>query len=96
MAAIKPTARPSVKITGECSGISRELYEFIKHYILEHGYAPTYKEMADGMEKSTSTIFFHMDKLISSGLVETDDPGSPRAIRIPDIRMSEKAPKGRR
>lgn len=62
------------------------VFEVIKEYINEHGYAPSYREIGDmaGL-KSTSSVFTHVDKLICEGKLETDIEGgtvSPRAFRI--------------
>lgn len=51
-------------------------------YIKIHGYAPSYREIAEGVKiKSTNTINYHVCSLIKEGYLETDHPGSPRALR---------------
>ena len=60
-----------------------DILEFIKSYITQHGYAPSYKEIGEGVKlKSKCTVYSHVQKLIAFGEIETDHPGSPRAIRL--------------
>lgn len=61
-----------------------ETLEAIKTYIDDHGYAPSYREVADlvGL-KSTSTIFVRITRLYTLRLIETDLPErTPRAFRV--------------
>lgn len=61
----------------------REVYWFVVDYITEHGYAPTNREIGNGVGlKSTATVNFHMNKLFEQGWLETDNPQSSRAIRV--------------
>lgn len=56
---------------------------FISEYIGKHGYAPTMREIMDGVEyKSTASAKYAVEGLIKAGLLETDHPGSPRALRL--------------
>lgn len=60
------------------------VYYYISKYIKLLGYAPTYAEIAAyGPFSSKSTEKKHVKKLLKFGLIETDHPGSPRALRIP-------------
>lgn len=60
-----------------------EILRFIKTYIGKHGYAPTYDEIGEGVGLySKSSVRNHMQKLLEAGKIESDHPGSPRAIRI--------------
>lgn len=67
----------------------QEIYFFIVDYIKEHCYPPTFREIADGVNlKSTSTVQMHLDKMIASGMLESDDVyGSSRAIRVPGYKF---------
>lgn len=67
----------------------QQIYFFIVDYIKEHCYSPTVREIADGVNlKSTSTVQMHLDKMIASGMLESDDVyGSSRAIRIPGYKF---------
>ena len=80
-----------LKKSSEFTDVDKEIYAFIKSYILKHGYAPIYKEMAEALNRSTSTICLHVDKMIIGGIIETDTAGSPRALRLPDIKISERS-----
>lgn len=65
------------------------ILEKIISYITEHGYPPTIREICNmtGI-KSTSTIHNHLNKMIESGMLETDSGiGSTRAIRVPGYRF---------
>ena len=57
---------------------------FIASYIEEHGYAPSYAEIAEGVGlKSKSSVHGHVKQLMEDGVLETDAPlCSPRALRI--------------
>lgn len=67
----------------------QEIYSFIVDYIKEHCYPPTFREIADGVNlKSTSTVQMHLDKMIDSGMIESDDEyGLSRAIRVPGYKF---------
>ena len=63
-----------------------EILEFIRNYIKEHGYAPTYDEIGAGVQLySKSSVYEHVKKLIYLGEIETDHPGSPRTIRLKTV-----------
>lgn len=64
--------------------MSEQYIQCIKGYILEHGYAPSYREIGAMLGKaSTSTVFTQMQKLFDMGWLETDmEYLSPRAYRI--------------
>ena len=56
---------------------------FISEYIGKHGYAPTMREiMGEAGYKSTASAKYAVEGLIKAGLLETDHPGSPRALRL--------------
>ncbi len=66
----------------------KKLLSFITEYMQIHGYAPTVQEMADGIRlKSKSTVHGYLMDLFASGAIETDNPGAPRAIRVPGYRF---------
>lgn len=75
----------------------QEIYFFIVDYIKEHGYAPSYREIGEGVNlKSTSTVNMHITKMFAEGMLETDVdafidgiPGavSSRAIRVPGYKF---------
>lgn len=60
------------------------VYKFIASYIGEHKYAPTYDEIIQHSKiRSKSTINLYIKKMLHLGLLESDAPGSPRALRLP-------------
>lgn len=60
------------------------VYRYIFSYIVKHRYAPTYEEILRNCKvHSKSTISMHIKKMLSLGLLESDAPGSPRALRLP-------------
>lgn len=68
----------------------KKLLNFITEYIQIHGYAPTVQEMADGVNlKSKSTVHGYLTDLFASGAIETDNPGAPRAIRVPGYKFKK-------
>lgn len=66
-----------------------KIVEYIKGYIEEKGYAPSVREIGEGVGlKSTSTVHFHLSELFESGILETDEKeGTPRAIRLRDYEV---------
>ena len=60
----------------------RDLLHFIERFSEEHGYGPTYREMQEACGyKWHFDITKDLKVLYNQGLIETDHPGSPRAIR---------------
>lgn len=60
-----------------------KILDFIKSYLAQYGYPPSYGEIGDGVELySKNSVHNHIKKLIQLGELETDHPGSPRAIRL--------------
>lgn len=53
-----------------------EIYNYIKAYIAEHGYAPSYREIGTAVGlKSTSSVYAHMQDLFAVGILKTEaDP----------------------
>jgi len=59
-----------------------EILNFIKEFVKEHGWAPTYNEIIEGTSlSSTSHVHYWLGKMESQHLIE-HKPGSPRAIRV--------------
>ena len=66
------------------------LYEFLKAYFVEKQYAPSSKEMAEGIGlKSTSDIKTYLQRLKDKGLIE-GEIGSSRAFRLTCFELTEK------
>lgn len=68
-----------------------EIYNYIKTYIAEHGYAPSYREIGTAVGlKSTSSVFSHMQNLFAEGILRTEaEEGTPRAFRIAGTRKTD-------
>lgn len=59
------------------------ILNYIVSYISIHGYAPSYREVAQGTCMALSAVHYHVGKLFDKGLLETDlENGSARAIRV--------------
>lgn len=59
-----------------------DTYEYIKGYILENGYAPSVREIADGISlKSMSSAHAHIKAIENMGLITTKK-GASRAIKL--------------
>jgi len=60
----------------------KELLELIGHYIEEHGYSPTVRELTDlsGL-KSTSTVHGYLKRLEKAGYISKHDTLS-RTLRV--------------
>ena len=69
--------------------IRERIVSFIVDYISQNGYAPTAREIGEGVGlKSTSSVNYHMKQLFADGKLETDAPeGANRAIRVPGYRF---------
>lgn len=58
-----------------------KVYSFILKYVKIYGYAPSIREIAEGIGlKSTSSVHSHLKKLQEEGKIEIRG-NSPRAIR---------------
>lgn len=66
---------------------------FIKNYIKEHGYAPTVREIGQGVGlKSTSSIHSHLKKMKMLGMIDSDvGLNCPRAIRVVGMKFVEES-----
>lgn len=60
----------------------KDIYIFLKNYILDKGYPPSVREICDAVGlKSTSTVHGHLARLEKKGLIKRD-PTKPRAIEL--------------
>lgn len=67
-----------------------KIYNFILRYIEEYGYAPSIREIAEGIGlKSTSSVHSHLKKLQEEGKIEIRG-NSPRAIKVTDYEFTRK------
>lgn len=70
--------------SGRITDKQREILEFIKKEIMEHGYPPTVREIGEAVKlKSTSSVHLHLENLEKNGFIRRD-PTKPRAIEIVD------------
>lgn len=64
------------------------ILNFIKEYVEKHCYAPSIREIGEGVGmKSSSSVHFHVSNLIYNGLLETDHTNTPRALRIAGYKL---------
>jgi len=69
---------------GKISAKQREILEYIKESILNHGYPPAVREICDAVHlRSTSSVHSHLETLEKNGYIRRD-PTKPRAIEIID------------
>lgn len=58
----------------------QEVYNFITNFIQEHGYSPTFREIAKGCYfGSLSTVAGYIDRLVKKGVLEYI-PRTPRTL----------------
>lgn len=63
---------------------NEEILNMIIRFIEEHGYPPTVEEIGDAVGyQSKNTTWYHLQQMLEEGMIETDNPSSPRAIRVP-------------
>ncbi|KZS45723.1 hypothetical protein AWU65_07250 [Paenibacillus glucanolyticus] len=68
-----------------------EVLNFIKFYVNKHGYPPTVREIAKGINcRSTSTAHNMLERLVLRGAIEKGE--SPRAIKVVDVEGVETKP----
>lgn len=78
-------ARPSKK--------QRELFEFIRDFIKEQGYGPSYREVMRALDyKSVSTVAVHVDGLIARGMLRKTDH-SARSLEVVQDESPSKDPR---
>lgn len=77
--------------------LDEKIYNYIVTYIQKHGYAPSYREIADEVDvASTSTVHAYLQELFECGLLEKDcEKNVPRAIRVSGYEFVRKE-KGKR
>ncbi|MGK2896398.1 MAG: hypothetical protein ACSLEY_02255 [Candidatus Saccharimonadales bacterium] len=60
----------------------QELFQFVKDFIDEHDYGPSYREIMFALGyKSVSTVAVHVDALIAKGYLARRD-NSPRSLEV--------------
>lgn len=65
------------------SPIRKQIFDFIVEYKAENdGCAPSMHEMADKFHRSTNTISYDLTFLQAIGLIELDNDGKSRMIKV--------------
>jgi repressor LexA len=60
----------------------QEIWKFLTHYVDEHGYPPTVREIGEAVGlASPSTVHAHLANLERAGLIKRD-PTKPRALEL--------------
>ena len=62
--------------------------EFIRTFVAEHGYSPTFREIAAKLGIHNNAVFQQVSRLKRDGYV-TFDPGKARTIRVLQVPASE-------
>lgn len=71
---------------------NEEILNMIIGFIEKHGYPPTVEEIGIAVGyRSKCTTWFHLQQMLDAGIIETDNPSSPRAIRVPGYVFMKKA-----
>ena len=60
--------------------------QVIIDYIQEHDYPPSIREIADLAYCAQATAHQYVQELIQAGELESDHPGMPRTLRLPERR----------
>ena len=63
-------------------GKEQEVVRFVTGYIVKNQYAPSKREIAEAIGCSLTTINTRINRMTEKGILETDSPGSSRAIRV--------------
>lgn len=68
--------------------IREKILETIINYIKLNGYPPTVREICDRVGlASTASVYTHLQKMDTLGMIELGDFSSPRAIRVPGYKF---------
>lgn len=60
----------------------KEVYDYITQYIEVHGYAPSYREIAEAFKLgSVATVADHVETLVAKGLLKKND-NSARSLQV--------------
>lgn len=67
----------------------KQILDFITNFILERGYAPSVRDLADGCESSSSSVVqYHLNVLERDGYIHRDR-GISRSIRVTRLNNNE-------
>ena len=82
MANFPPTRRGPRKARTEPSPRQARILEYIVRYRRQHGYSPTYEEIAQHFARSKVTVFEHVLALRQKGLVTVSGRHVSRNVRL--------------
>ncbi len=75
-------------VTERATKKQQELLEYVRGFLTEHDYAPSYREIMTALGyKSVSTVAAHVEGLIAKGYLVRKD-NSPRSLDIAKQRQS--------
>lgn len=67
--------------TSTLAPVQRQTLEFLRSFLIEHGYAPTLKDIAEHIGvRSLSTAHFHLERLEQKGFIRRGADGSLELI----------------
>ena len=70
----------------------RVILDFVTQYIQKNSFAPTLREIADGVGLSSlATVHEHISKLVEKGVLKKDDAGTTKGLKL----THRKTPYGR-
>lgn len=68
-----------------------QILAFVREYLNTHGYAPSYREIADHFDLSSpATVHQHVQSLIEKGYIKTGDDGEARSLEVVDEPLSQR------
>ncbi len=67
------------------TGVTLQVYQFIKDYIKDHTHPPTIREIADGCYLASSSVVHQLDRLEGEGKIFRE-PHKARGITLLDNR----------
>jgi len=68
---------------------TKAIGEFVRQYIEDNGYSPSYREIAEGTGLiSASGVFHHIKILVGLGVIEQRE-GLPRTLAVNEARFRE-------
>jgi len=79
---VEPAASPERERLRQAAPAAQVLYDFIRRFVRQHGYAPTLREMRDGLGwGSPNSVTYYLKQLDAAGLIERDYAAA-RGIRL--------------
>jgi predicted transcriptional regulator len=58
------------------------VYNYVRHYITQHGFSPSQREIGRDCYLAESTVRYHLKKLVAAGRINFDS-GKVRTIGLP-------------